>query len=209
MIVKEYTVIIRVEAEHNDDFPSITALVSGINDGLPKEWFSMEGDAFEITGWQFPEVNNPKYIGIKDPTDDVTTWGDVSAAADTMMRLANEMKTEKPEGIRIYEVGRDADGVWARVNDGESTTPLIHLMRHSPDGFEYGYGGSGPSDLARSIVGDVYGTDHPNQRGYMALKMEWVATLGDGGPFRISEILVRTIVELAIHPDTIDQMGQR
>jgi hypothetical protein len=32
--------------------------------------------------------------------------------------------------------------------------PLVHVMRHSPDGFEYGYGGSGPADLALSILVD-------------------------------------------------------
>jgi len=34
----------------------------------------------------------------------------------------------------------------------ENEGRLLHVMRHSPDGFEWGYGGSGPSDLARSIL---------------------------------------------------------
>jgi len=31
---------------------------------------------------------------------------------------------------------------------------LKHIVRHSPDGFQWGYGGSGPSDLALSIMTD-------------------------------------------------------
>lgn len=34
----------------------------------------------------------------------------------------------------------------------ESTKPLTHINYHSPDGFEWGYGGSGPADLALAIL---------------------------------------------------------
>jgi len=43
-------------------------------------------------------------------------------------------------------------GVW--VWNGEKAEPLEHLVRHSPTGFEWGYQGSGPADLARSILAD-------------------------------------------------------
>jgi len=33
---------------------------------------------------------------------------------------------------------------------------LRHYNRHSPDGFEWGHGGSGPSDLALSIMIDYF-----------------------------------------------------
>ena len=32
--------------------------------------------------------------------------------------------------------------------------PLRHVIFHSPTGFSWGYGGSGPADLALSILGD-------------------------------------------------------
>lgn len=32
--------------------------------------------------------------------------------------------------------------------------PLRHVVRHSPDGFQWGYGGSGPAELARCILLD-------------------------------------------------------
>ncbi len=84
MIIKEYTVIIRVHAETNDDFPSINGLVNGLNDGLPDDWFSMtEGDDFYIDGWEYKEVNNPKWISHDTPT----TWDEVQAAAELLTNL--------------------------------------------------------------------------------------------------------------------------
>lgn len=35
--------------------------------------------------------------------------------------------------------------------------PLRHVVKHSPAGFEWGYEGSGPADLARSLLIDVLG----------------------------------------------------
>lgn len=34
---------------------------------------------------------------------------------------------------------------------------LVHAVVHSPDGFAWGYGGSGPADLALSILADYFG----------------------------------------------------
>jgi hypothetical protein len=34
--------------------------------------------------------------------------------------------------------------------------PLKHVEHHSPTGFEWGYGGSGPADLALSILTDYF-----------------------------------------------------
>lgn len=56
----------------------------------------------------------------------------------------------KPHGI-ILE--RDAEG--------NVKTNIPHLvMQHSPDGFEWGYGGSGPADLALNIVEAVLFIEH-------------------------------------------------
>lgn len=43
------------------------------------------------------------------------------------------------------------------VINGEFNHPLRHRMRHSPDGFQWGYGGSGPAELARCILFDLLG----------------------------------------------------
>lgn len=43
--------------------------------------------------------------------------------------------------------------------DGEVTGPLRHVVRHSPTGLSWGYAGSGPADLARSLLVDALGAD--------------------------------------------------
>jgi hypothetical protein len=59
---------------------------------------------------------------------------------------------------------------------GEPMT-LPHLMHHSPDGFEWGYGGSGPADLARSITGWLLETDDPPPGVYQRVKECLVANV--------------------------------
>lgn len=51
-----------------------------------------------------------------------------------------------------------ADGTVV-VRLGEHTEPLRHYVRHSPDGFSWGYGGSGPADLARCLLIDAMGRE--------------------------------------------------
>lgn len=45
----------------------------------------------------------------------------------------------------------------AEILDGAQSRPLPHVVYHSPDGFEWGYPGSGPADLALSILADALG----------------------------------------------------
>lgn len=75
--------------------------------------------------------------------------------------------------------------------DGE-VRPLPHLVRHSPGGFSWGYGGSGPADLARSVL-DLF-TDTVNREGlYMAFKSDVIAKCK--GDTEISAVAIRRWVE--------------
>jgi len=50
-----------------------------------------------------------------------------------------------------------------RACGGESMTELawrLDLFNHSPDGFEYGYSGSGPAQLALALLADALGNDY-------------------------------------------------
>lgn len=69
------------------------------------------------------------------------------------------------------------------------THPLLHRELHSPTGFQWGYGGSGPADLALSILLDHLGespTQAQLERGqpvawalHQAFKWDFVAGFGD------------------------------
>lgn len=62
--------------------------------------------------------------------------------------------------MTTYHGRRDRMGnahVWIRMEDGR-TRPLplrLNWYNHSPTGFEWGYGGSGPAQLALAILADV------------------------------------------------------
>jgi hypothetical protein len=51
-----------------------------------------------------------------------------------------------------------------------------HIVKHSPDGFSWGYGGSGPSELARCLLLEVIGKDSGEGWHYQDFKWEFVAT---------------------------------
>lgn len=67
------------------------------------------------------------------------------------------------------------------VIDGDQIQPLKHIVRHSPDGFEWGYGGSGPAELARCILIDYFGggIDGISEAGayYQDFKWDKIATI--------------------------------
>lgn len=91
---------------------------------------------------------------------------------------------------RTYLLSRLGNLPIARVEHGALTYSLHHTPRHSPDGFEWGYGGSGPSDLALAIVNDL--TGKPD--GYQAVKEELVTRVPyEGGA--ITEEQIRAVLD--------------
>ena len=77
--------------------------------------------------------------------------------------------------------------VVVRIRNGVQK-PLRHLVHHSPDGFNWGYGGSGPADLARSIIADVTGDENPHPAIYQPFKWEFVSSWGDRWEISLDEI---------------------
>lgn len=76
------------------------------------------------------------------------------------------------KAIRTYEGNRfPRQGQYRVTVNG---APLRHVCRHSPDGFEWGYGGSGPADLALSILTDCLGKDRADSL-YQDFKFAFVA----------------------------------
>lgn len=55
---------------------------------------------------------------------------------------------------------------------GES---LPHHTLHSPDGFAWGYGGSGPAELARCLLIDALDVEKPHPALYQSFKDAFVA----------------------------------
>ena len=64
--------------------------------------------------------------------------------------------------------------VMIQYSDG-STCPLPHLVRHSLTGLEWGYGGSGPSDTALSMLSYVTKDKCLAERLYDKFKWAFIA----------------------------------
>ena len=87
---------------------------------------------------------------------------------------------EAPEQMQDIVLWRDARGT-ARASLGTAEgAPLSHVVRHSPTGIEWGYGGSGPSDLALSVLTAVAGAETA-ERHYRALVADVITRVPRAG----------------------------
>lgn len=83
--------------------------------------------------------------------------------------------------MKEYRGHRDATGtgIVEVIEGGVSRSlPLrLDLENHSPTGFEWSYGGSGPAQLALAILADATGDDELAVRLHQPFKWRHVATL--------------------------------
>ena len=89
----------------------------------------------------------------------------------------------------VLRPGYDAqDVVLYRRVDGTACASVRHVPRHSPTGIEWGYAGSGPADLARSVLLAL--TDEATaERLYPAFKADVVARVPHaGGVLRAADV---------------------
>lgn len=78
--------------------------------------------------------------------------------------------------------------------DGEPTALLPDasqkLYNHSPDGFQWGYGGSGPAQLALALLLDATSVPETALEFYQQFKWDKVARWGEVWSITKSEILI-------------------
>jgi hypothetical protein len=77
----------------------------------------------------------------------------------------------------------------------------LDLANHSPTGFEWGYGGSGPAQLAVAILADVLADDALAVRLHQDFKWAAIAPLERSAPWVMTEDDVRSIVGLIAESD--------
>jgi hypothetical protein len=65
-------------------------------------------------------------------------------------------------------------------------SPSLKLMNHSPTGFSWGYGGSGPAQLALAILYDYFADQHKALRLYQSFKWKSVALWAQGESWKIT-----------------------
>ena len=89
-------------------------------------------------------------------------------------------------GLRYQEAGN-----LVVSKDGEvlSPVPSQRAYNHSPDGFQWGYGGSGPAQLALALLLDVTGQPKLAVSLHQNFKREFVAGWGERWEMTSEEIL--------------------
>ena len=98
--------------------------------------------------------------------------------------------------MKVYRGTRADDGGTVTVSDGTGERPLtprLDLRRHSPTGFEWGYGGSGPAQLALALCADALGDDDRAQDVYQRFKFKVVAAL-PGDAWTLTEDQIKSAV---------------
>ena len=61
--------------------------------------------------------------------------------------------------------------------NGRALDPRFDLRNHSPDGFEWGYGGSGPAQLALALLADHLADDEQAVRLHQSFKFAVIIQL--------------------------------
>lgn len=102
--------------------------------------------------------------------------------------------------MKIYKATRKAETeeLVVKVVEGTWTShlkPRYDLRNHSPSGFECGYLGSGPAQLALALCADALDDDDRARRVYQAYKMRVVVALPKTGSWQLEESDVRRVCE--------------
>ena len=78
--------------------------------------------------------------------------------------------------MKTYHGKRSGYAVDVTVN-GRPLDPRFDLWNHSPTGFEWGYGGSGPAQLALALLADYFADDQEALELYQRFKFAVIAGL--------------------------------
>jgi hypothetical protein len=76
----------------------------------------------------------------------------------------------------------EGDIICKRTNLGPTVNIPHRHIKHSPDGFEWGYGGSGPAELALNILAAYIGKEAAEKDGlYQEFKWDFIAPMPHSG----------------------------
>ena len=78
--------------------------------------------------------------------------------------------------MKRYE-GKRCNGITEVSVNGVPLNPRLDLRKHSVTGFEWGYGGSGPAQLALALLADHLANDEKAMELYQDFKQRVITTL--------------------------------
>jgi hypothetical protein len=118
----------------------------------------------------------------------------------TMNALTNTAE-HQARSRKMYTGRRGPQGCVVWVIDGSGkrkpVNPRRELRNHSPTGFEWGYGGSGPAQLALAILAEHLGDDRSALNLYQDFKWSCIAQIRDANWSLSSEEMPRSTIGTA------------
>src|SRR6185295_16253649 len=96
--------------------------------------------------------------------------------------------------MKTYEGRREGYAVLVTVN-GRPLNPRLDLWNHSPSGFEWGYGGSGPAQLALAILADHLTDDRQALDIYQRFKWTIIAELPRKNDWKLTSQVIDTVLQ--------------
>ena len=99
---------------------------------------------------------------------------------------------EKREEQQEQFIPFEGDIICARTNSGPQVNIPHRIVKHSPDGFEWGYGGSGPAELALNILAAYIGKEAAEKDGlYQEFKWDFIAPMPySGGTIKRKDVAI-------------------
>jgi hypothetical protein len=103
--------------------------------------------------------------------------------------------------INLYQgvPERTSKGGFLVLKNGQPLSPADSqkLHNHSPDGFNWGYGGSGPAQLALALLLDVSGNSDTALAHYQRFKWEKIAKLELDRPWDMTDSEIEGWLQVA------------
>jgi len=97
---------------------------------------------------------------------------------NTMKVYTGENSGAGPLTVRVEQINLIGQDDATHGGYDLSPKPSQGLWNHSPDGFQWGYGGSGPAQLALAILLDVTGDKQLAVAHHQEFKRDLIATAG-------------------------------
>jgi Family of unknown function (DUF6166) len=104
------------------------------------------------------------------------------------------MRQGEPDRVTIYRGFRRDGGRAVVTVDGVELDPRLDLWAHSPDGFDWGFGGSGPAQLALALLAAELSDDVRAIQVHQAYKWRVVVRWERSEPWSLTSDRIRATV---------------
>ena len=127
-----------------------------------------------------------KYIELEDGIVE-KNWRSAEAYLHRRKTIYKGIKTTEGGPQLVWKEVPQSDGRLGQVPLDPS--PSQKLYNHSPDGFQWGYSGSGPAQLALALLLDVTGDGKLSVALHQDFKRNFIATWGESWQMEADQIL--------------------